>query len=59
MKKFLPDIDLKLNKKKPVWSYTENEIKQFEEEKEDKILKFMDELDCDDILDKIEVKIIF
>lgn len=56
MKKFLPDIDLKLKKKKPVWSYTENEIQNLEKEKEDKILKFMDDLDCDDILDKIEVK---
>ena len=57
MKKFLPDVDLRINKnKKAIWSYTEEEYNQMEQKKEDEIIQFMDGLDFDEVIQDIEVK---
>jgi hypothetical protein len=56
MKKFLPDVDLKIKKgKKAIWSYTEKEVEEMEEERENEVIRFMDELDFDEMIGEIEV----
>lgn len=58
MKSFLPDINLegkKKSKEKPFWSLTQAEFEELTKQEEEEVVDFMDNLDCQEILDDIEV----
>lgn len=57
MKQFLPDVDLKIRrKKKPAWSLTQAEAEQARAERENSVIQFMDDLDYDQVIEELEVK---
>lgn len=58
MKQFLPDVDLKIRKKKkPAWSLTKEEAEQAQQEKENKVIQFIDEFDYDRVIQDFEVEL--